>query len=80
MSDVRIYVALTSDCGTSAMKMLNPLRGLPVGVNIGLELFVKEGPSIVKEIKEIDIENMRPIDALNRLSAIKERINGDQGH
>lgn len=52
MSDVRIYVALTSDCGTSAMKMLNPLRGLPVGVKIGLELFVKEGPSIVKEIKD----------------------------
>ncbi|MEA3265977.1 MAG: orotidine-5'-phosphate decarboxylase [Candidatus Fermentibacteria bacterium] len=52
MSDVRIYVALTSDCGTSAMKMLNPLRGLPVGVKIGLELFVKEGPSVVKEIKD----------------------------
>ncbi|MEA2102912.1 MAG: DNA mismatch repair protein MutS, partial [Thermodesulfobacteriota bacterium] len=35
---------------------------------------------IINEIKEIDIENMRPIDALNRLSAIKDRINGDQGH
>ncbi len=52
MSDVRIYVALTSDCGSDAMKMLQPLGGLPVGVKIGLELFVKEGPGIVKEIKD----------------------------
>lgn len=52
MSDVRIYVALTSDCGSDAMKMLQPLRGLPVGVKIGLELFVKEGPGIVEEIKD----------------------------
>ncbi len=52
MNDVRIYVALTSDCGSDAMKMLEPLKGLPVGVKVGLELFVKEGPSIVKEIKK----------------------------
>ncbi len=52
MNDVRIYVALTSDCGSDAMKMLEPLKGLPVGVKIGLELFVKEGPSIVGEIKK----------------------------
>ncbi len=52
MSDARIYVALISDCGSDAMKMLQPLRGLPVGVKIGLELFVKEGPGIVEEIKD----------------------------
>ena len=52
MNDVRIYVALTSDCGSDAMKMLEPLKGLPVGVKVGLELFVKEGPSIVEEIKK----------------------------
>ena len=52
MSDVRVYVALTSDCGSDAMKMLEPLRGLSVGVKIGLELFVKEGPGIVGEIRD----------------------------
>lgn len=51
MSDVRVYVALTSGCGSDAMKMLKPLQGLPVGVKIGLELFVKEGPAIVADIK-----------------------------
>ncbi len=51
MSDVRLYVALTSDCVTDAMKMLKPLRGLPVGVKVGLELFVKEGPGIIAEFK-----------------------------
>ncbi len=51
MSDVKIYVALTSDCKSDAMKVLEPLRGLAVGVKIGLELFVKEGPAIVAEIK-----------------------------
>lgn len=51
MSDVRIYVALTSDCRSDAMKMLEPLRGIQVGVKIGLELFVKEGPGIVEQIR-----------------------------
>ena len=51
MSDVRIYVALTSDCRSDAMKMLEPLRGIHVGVKIGLELFVKEGPGIVEQIR-----------------------------
>jgi orotidine-5'-phosphate decarboxylase len=52
MSDVLIYVALTSDCASEAIKILNPLKGLPLGVKIGLELFVKEGPGIVGKIKE----------------------------
>ena len=51
MSDVRIYVALTSDCRSDAMKMLEPLSGINVGVKIGLELFVKEGPGIVEQIR-----------------------------
>ncbi|MCD6588751.1 MAG: orotidine-5'-phosphate decarboxylase [Candidatus Fermentibacteraceae bacterium] len=51
MSDVKLYVALTSDCGSDALKMLKPLQGLPVGVKVGLELFVKEGPGIVGEIR-----------------------------
>lgn len=52
MNDVKIYVALTSDCKSEAMKVLEPLRGLSIGVKIGLELFVKEGPEIVAEIKK----------------------------
>jgi orotidine-5'-phosphate decarboxylase len=50
MTDTRIYVALTSDCGADAERMIEPLAGLPVGVKIGLELFVKEGPSIVERL------------------------------
>jgi orotidine-5'-phosphate decarboxylase len=34
------------------MKLLEPLRGLPVGVKVGLELFVKEGPNLVRRIKD----------------------------
>lgn len=51
MNDARIYVALTSSCGADAQAMLKPLSGLPVGVKIGLELFVKEGPGIVETLQ-----------------------------
>ncbi len=51
MNDARIYVALTSSCGADAQEMLKPLSGLPVGVKIGLELFVKEGPGIVETLQ-----------------------------
>lgn len=33
------------------MEMLEPLRGLPLGVKIGLELFTREGPGIVRTVK-----------------------------
>jgi len=53
MSETRIYVALTSDCGSDAERMTEPLRGLPVGVKSGLELFVREGPSIVERFRRM---------------------------
>jgi orotidine-5'-phosphate decarboxylase len=49
----RIFVALTSDCGSTALEMLEPLRGLPLGVKIGLELFTREGPGIVRTVKAL---------------------------
>ena len=53
MSETRIYVALTSDCGKDALGMTEPLRGLPVGVKVGLELFVREGPGIVEKFRDM---------------------------
>lgn len=53
MSDTKIWVALTSDCTKDARGMLAPLEGLPVGVKIGLELFVKEGPDIVEKFRDM---------------------------
>jgi len=53
MSDARVYVALTSDCGRDAKKMIEPLKGLPVGVKIGLELFLREGPGIVEQFRDL---------------------------
>ena len=52
MSSTRMYVALTSDCGRDARRMAEPLEGLPVGIKIGLELFVKEGPGIVDQFRK----------------------------
>ncbi|PIE52507.1 orotidine-5'-phosphate decarboxylase [Candidatus Fermentibacteria bacterium] len=53
MSDTRIYVALTSSCGSDAREMLQPLLGCPVGVKVGLELFLREGPPIVENLKDM---------------------------
>lgn len=53
MSDTKIWIALTSSCGDDAVKMAAPLEGLPVGVKIGLELFVREGPRIVEKFREL---------------------------
>ncbi len=51
MSGSRLYIAVTSR-ETSNMKALyEELAGLPVGLKVGLELFVKEGPSFLKEIR-----------------------------
>ncbi|HRW78431.1 MAG TPA: orotidine 5'-phosphate decarboxylase, partial [Candidatus Sabulitectum sp.] len=52
MQETRLFVALTSEWGTEAAKAVEPLRGLPVGVKIGLELFVREGPGIVEDFRE----------------------------
>ncbi len=52
----RVFVAVTSDCGSVAAEMLEPLRGLPLGVKIGLELFTREGPGMVEEVKALGFQ------------------------
>lgn len=48
----RVFVAVTSECGGEAAEILRPLRGLPLGVKIGLELFCREGPDLVKAVHD----------------------------
>ncbi len=52
-STTRIYVALTSEQGESPGEFLKTLEGLPIGVKIGLELFVRRGPKLLEQIKEV---------------------------
>jgi len=47
----RLYIALTSSGGTGAAGLLAPLRGLPAGVKVGLELFTRTGPDLVRELR-----------------------------
>lgn len=51
-SITRMYIALTSEQGDSPSEFLGTLKGLPIGIKIGLELFVKKGPKLLEEIKE----------------------------
>lgn len=43
-----LYVALTSKCGSSPQEMIGPYAGLPVGMKVGMELFLRDGASIVE--------------------------------
>ena len=52
MSDTRLYVALTSREMENRKAFFEKLKGLQVGMKVGLELFVREGPSLVLEISE----------------------------
>lgn len=52
----RVFVAVTSECGNSATEIISPLRGLPVGIKIGLELFTREGPSIVERVRDLGFQ------------------------
>lgn len=52
MSGTRLYVAVTSREMENRKVFFEKLKGLPVGMKVGLELFVKEGPSFLGEIKE----------------------------
>lgn len=52
----RVFVAVTSDCGNSATEMISPLKGLPVGIKIGLELFTREGPPIVGRVRDMGFQ------------------------
>lgn len=51
MSETRLYVALTSEFAEDTTGLLEPLAGLPLGVKIGLELFVKRGPVLLDELR-----------------------------
>ncbi len=48
----RLYIALTSGMGRTPSEILAPLRGLGVGVKIGLELFTGFGPDMVRRLSE----------------------------
>jgi orotidine-5'-phosphate decarboxylase len=51
VNETRLYIALTSDFADDAAGMLSPLTGLPLGVKVGLELFVRKGPGLVRELR-----------------------------
>ncbi len=51
MNDTRLYVAVTSREALNMKALYEELSGLPVGLKVGLELFVKEGPSFLEEIR-----------------------------
>lgn len=48
----RLFVAVTSREAERGKEFLDRLSGLPVGIKVGLELFVREGPSFLREIAE----------------------------
>jgi len=52
----RVFIAVTSDCGSGATEIISPLRGLPVGIKIGLELFTREGPPIVERVRDLGFQ------------------------
>ncbi len=52
MSGTRLYVAVTSREMENKKAFFEKLKGLPVGLKVGLELYVKEGPSLLDEIRE----------------------------
>jgi orotidine-5'-phosphate decarboxylase len=49
VNETRLYIALTSDFADD-VTLLEPLRGLPLGMKVGLELFVRRGPDLVREL------------------------------
>ena len=51
MSDTRLYIAVTSREMANMKALFDELAGLPVGLKVGLELFVKKGPSLLEEIR-----------------------------
>jgi len=62
--------AILAGIGRKAKQVPASCRQSPVQSN----LFEDEDSAIVKEIVQADIENLRPIDALNLLHALKEKI------
>lgn len=52
MRGTRLYVAVTSREMANMKALFEELSGLPVGLKVGLELFVKEGPFLLEEIRK----------------------------
>jgi orotidine-5'-phosphate decarboxylase len=50
--ETRLYVALTSREMADGMDFLRTMAGLPIGMKVGLELFVSRGPSLLEEIRD----------------------------
>ena len=51
---VALYIALTSRDITGESSLLEELKDLPVGMKVGLELFVREGPELLERIREYE--------------------------
>jgi len=51
MDITRLYIAVTSREMANMKALYDELAGLPVGLKVGLELFVKEGPPLLDEIR-----------------------------
>lgn len=49
--ETRLYVALTSGELQRGKNLLDELAGLPLGIKVGLELFVDRGPGLLEEIR-----------------------------
>jgi orotidine-5'-phosphate decarboxylase len=54
MSGTRLFVAVTSREMANTKALFEELAGLPVGIKVGLELFVKEGPYLLEKIRGAD--------------------------
>jgi orotidine-5'-phosphate decarboxylase len=52
MHNTRLFIAVTSREMANINRLFRELEGLPVGLKVGLELFVKEGPGFLKEIRQ----------------------------
>ncbi len=50
--DTKLFVAVTSGDFEPEADILGRLSGLPLGIKVGLELFVKEGPRLLEEITD----------------------------
>lgn len=51
MNGTRLYIAVTSRDMANTKALFEKLAGLSVGFKVGLELFVKEGPSLLEKIR-----------------------------
>ncbi|MFO8184638.1 MAG: orotidine-5'-phosphate decarboxylase [Candidatus Aegiribacteria sp.] len=52
--ETRLYIALTSREMAGRKLILDELAGLPLGIKVGLELFVSQGPALLEEIRKAD--------------------------